>query len=191
MAKKSGSTWTDVKRAFLRLGQQDSTELVHELFELSSENKTFLISRLIPQDRGTMLTAYRKRMQEPFYPSRGGIGKLQFADARSAVKEYQKATNDVQGTLDLMLTFVESGNEFTHEYGDIDEPFYDAVEGMMERFAKLLLSPEGRHLFPVFEERIRDLAKASDGIGWGYSDSMADMIEQIMEEFEEQEESVE
>jgi hypothetical protein len=189
MAKKSGASWADVKRAFLALRQQGAVELVHELFNLSNENKSFLIGKLVPLDRETLLVAYRKRVEEPFYPSRGGIGKLQFADARSAVKEYQKATGDPQGTLDLMLTFVENGNDFTQEYGDIDEQFYNAVESMMERFVQLLLSAEGRHLFPVFEERIRDLAEASGGIGWGYSDSMSEMTARVLKEFAEREES--
>ena len=48
----------------------------------------------------------------------------------------EAATSDVGGTLDLMLTFVEMGNRFTKQFGDVDGPFYDAVLGMMEQFAK-------------------------------------------------------
>jgi hypothetical protein len=43
------------------------------------------------------------------------------------------------GTLDLMLTFVEMGTQFTAQYGDIDEPFYEGLELMLDDFRDLLL----------------------------------------------------
>jgi len=51
----------------------------------------------------------------------------------------------------------------------------------MDRFMKLLFSEEGRPFFPQFEERIRELQEDSGDIGWGYSDAMAEMTEEIFE----------
>jgi len=101
MGKQPG--WNDVKRAVSQLGQKDAIALIHDLFKLSTKNRDYLLSRFASLPREVLLPAYLKRMVEPFYPARGGIGDLQFADARAAIKEYEQATHDVQGVLDQML----------------------------------------------------------------------------------------
>ncbi len=74
-----------------------------------------------------------------------------FRDAKSIIAGYRKSTRDLRGTLDLMLTYVERGNAFTNDFGDIDEPFYDALINMLERFAtELRNSPARRELYAQF-----------------------------------------
>lgn len=73
--------------------------------------------------------------------------------------------------LDLMIHFVECGNGFTLEYGDIDEGFYDALVNMYVKAVKVtqdLPFPDRQS----FRERLRTLTESSEGIGWGYHDSL-------------------
>ena len=49
--------------------------------------------------------------EDQFHPKHG-YGKLQLSVARKAIAGYHKATGDLGGTLDLMLTDVEAGTDF-------------------------------------------------------------------------------
>lgn len=54
------------------------------------------------------------------------------------VADYQQLTGDDLSTLDLLLTLVETGTQFTAQYGDIDETFYEGPELMLDDFRDLL-----------------------------------------------------
>jgi len=68
---------------------------------------------------------------EQFYPARGEA-KLRFSEARKAINDYRKATGNLPGTTELLMTYVERGAEFTHKYGDIDQRFYNSVETALD-----------------------------------------------------------
>src|SRR5689334_11242652 len=96
----------------------------HQKLEQSADNKLFLATRLSPEVIGAeALEPYRKRIIVQFFPPRG-FGKLNLREARQAIRDYRKATSDLAGTLELMMTYVENGTAFTREYGDISEGFY-------------------------------------------------------------------
>lgn len=74
-----------------------------------------------------------------------------------------------------MLTYVENGTEFTCEFGDIDEPYYDSLESVLDEMVKLLRK-EGRDLYPRFQTRIQSLKRYAGKIGWGYGDYLGDQV---------------
>jgi hypothetical protein len=89
-----------------------------------------------------LLEKYRQRIKKNFLTA-DEWGRPQFPDMETAaqsVDDYRQLTGDILGTLDLMLTYVETGTGFTADFGDIDEPFYDALETMLEAFGDLLLA---------------------------------------------------
>lgn len=99
------------------------------------------------------------------------------------VADYQQLTGDDLGTLDLMLTFVEMGTQFTAQYGDIDEPFYQALELMLDDFRDLLL--DHPHLYEEgdFSLRLPRLARNAAWMGWGYGDYVTEQVSKIMYHF--------
>ena len=99
-------------------------------------------------------------------------------EARKAIRDYRKATGNLTGTIDLMLTYVENGTEFTHEFGDINESFYNSLESVLNEMAELLLG-EGSEFYPQFRERTQRLTIHADHIGWGYGDSLRDHVHHL------------
>ena len=76
---------------------------------------------------------------------------------------------------------MENGTRFTHEYGDIDERFYDSVESALDELAALLRG-EARGMYPQFRNRLARVEKLADGIGWGFHDFVQDVVGQLEEE---------
>ncbi|MBT7071390.1 MAG: hypothetical protein HN975_10940, partial [Anaerolineae bacterium] len=112
-------------------------------------------------------------------PKRKFPDNPRFRDAKKVITEYKKATKDLRGTLDLMLTYVERGHAFTNDFGDIDEPFYNTLLNMFERFAtELKMSPARRELYDLFRKRLLKM-RATSEIGWGYGDEIKDTVSEL------------
>jgi hypothetical protein len=79
------------------------------------------------------------------------------------------------------MTYVENGTRFTHEFGDIDERFYNSVESALEELAALLRG-EARGMYPQFRDRLARVEQKTDGIGWGFHDFVVDVVWQLEEE---------
>lgn len=128
-AKQAGPKGSDVKKRLQSRELPELLELVHELFKLSGENQTFLAARLLNDTASTFpLEPYRRRIEQVFYRRNGWPqDKLQLGVARKVIRDYQKATGNLPGTVELMLTYVDTGTAFTCSFGDIDAPFYNSL----------------------------------------------------------------
>lgn len=178
--KKSGC-WTKARQHLGDWSQPALLALVKDLYDVTPANRAFINARCqSEEDGGETLEAYRNKIVEQFYPKRGE-GKLKLGEARKAIREYRKATSNVAGVAELLMTYVENGVRFTCEYGDIDERFYNSVESVLNELADLLRG-EARELYPKFRERLANVEKLTDGIGWGFGDAVADTVGELENE---------
>jgi hypothetical protein len=181
MSEKKTTGWQKIRQQLDDWSKPALVALVKDLHDASPDNRDFLLARFQAEEgAGAALEKYRRKIVEQFFPARGD-GKLKLADARKAIRDYRRATGNLTGTIDLMLTYVENGTEFTHEFGDINESFYNSLESVLTEMAQLLMR-EGTELYPRSRERIRRLATLADGIGWGYGDAVRDQVYQLENE---------
>ena len=103
---------------------------------------------------------------------------------RKAIRDYRKATGNLSGTAELLMTFVETGTEFTRDYGDMDEAFYSSVESALLELAGLLRGA-AQCMYPQFSERLERVTEISEGIGWGFHDFVVDVIWQLKDDLAE------
>jgi hypothetical protein len=170
--------WSATRKSLAAWEPSALLGLVKDLYEASGSNRDFIQARCLTQEAGgAVLTSYRLKIKEPFFPKRGEA-KLKLGEARKAIREYRKATGHVAGVAELLMSYVEYGVEFTNEYGDIDERFYDSVESALEELATFLCH-EGRELYPQFEGRLAAIERATQGIGWGFHDTIAGVVEEL------------
>ena len=170
-----GASWSAISRQLKEWPRPALLALVKDLYDASSENRHFLHARFQAEDAGgEALEAYRRKIVAQFFPARGE-GKLRLAEARKAIRDYRKATGNVAGTIDLLLTYVENGTEFTADLGYGNEPYFNSLESAAEEM-KALLFKEERECYLKFEERIVRLEKFSDRIGWGYGDYLRELV---------------
>lgn len=177
------TTWTDLRKALNEFPPEKLVELLKGLHDLSPQNKAWLQAQVLPvgQDTGYLEDCRQKIIKLVYNPARKFPDMPRFRDAKKVISEYKKATKDLAGTLDLMLTYVERGHAFTNDFGDIDEPFYDALINMLDRFAlELKKSPARRELYDRFRTRLLKMNRTAD-IGWGYGDFVHDICGELEE----------
>jgi hypothetical protein len=162
--KKNTPTWIDVKRNIKDFNKGQLIDLIRDLFRLSANNKEFFHTRFsLSED---LLESYRRIIQDAIHPYLEDNETLDIGRAEDAIERYSKAIDDVKGETELMVFFVECGNNFTLSYGDIDDDFYDSVLLMYEKAIQNVteLSPEEQKLF---KERLHEIMESASGLGWG------------------------
>jgi hypothetical protein len=180
--------WTEIRRQLKASPNEALLEIIRGLYGLSAENKAYLRTTLSSTRQDMeLLEKSRRQVIRAIYPENTQNPHMpHFGESRQVIRAYQKATSDVSGTLDLMLTHIERGTLFTCDFGDIDEAFYLALETMLANAIQLLLkSPEAPRLYEIFSKRFENLSRKAGRIGWGYGDSVDQMVDELMEKFEE------
>ena len=182
MSKTTKPTWTAIRQHLKSLESDALIALIKDLHDSSPANRNFLHARITTAEGGAdSLASYRKRVIEPFYPSRGEA-KLKLGEARRAIREYRKATSNIPGTIELLLTYVEAGTRFTNEYGDIDERLYDSLSSALGEMAALL-KKEKPSAWLAVEQRLAKLDAETHFIGWGYGDHVSWIYEGLLKHF--------
>ena len=177
----SGPTWSDVNAAVVNLGQTQLVKLVADLYRLSKENQAFLHARFSVGD--DPLGPYKKTIHECMYPDVFSNQPVQVSKAKRTISSYSKAVGDPLGEAELMTFPVECGNNFTADFGDIDEAFYDALIRMYRRaIDKVLSLPEEQR--SEFKDRLEAIMSSSSDIGWGYHDMLSDDYDEAFPEDE-------
>jgi hypothetical protein len=169
--------WTEVKAELQRLKRGDLVSLLRDLFELSPDNRNFLIARFSKRGGRVGVETYRTIVVERFYLSGGGFGDLDLDRARKAIADYRKATDDLAGALELMLTFLESGAALMNDVGIHDETFYYQLSVVLADFIDLVY--EHPELYSQFARRLCEVREQSGSAGWGYGDYATEALYEV------------
>lgn len=174
---KSGG-WSAVRQQLTAWEKPALLALVKDLYAASDVGRDLVNARCEPaQSTEAILEKYRRKIVGQFFPARG-FGKLKLGEARQAIRDYRKATGSAEGTAELLMTYVENGADFTRQFGDIDERFYNSVESALAELTSLLRH-EARGMYPQLEDRLAKAEQLASGIGWGFGDFVSDTVAQL------------
>ncbi len=180
-ATKKSSGWSAVRQQLAAWEKPVLLALVKDLYEAGTENRDFIQARCqAGEGSNEALERYRSKIVEQFFPTRG-FGKLKLGEARKAIHDYHKATGNLSGKAELLMTYVENGTRFTRKYGDIDERFYNSVGSALDELAALLRG-KAQGIYPQFRDRLARVEQMTKGIGWGFHDFVAEVVEELEEE---------
>lgn len=179
---KRNPSWSDIKKAIAGYDRAALVGLISDLYASSALNKTFLHARFSTGEDA--LKPYLKIIEDALYPDVYKNKPVQIAKAKKAISDYTKAAGEPVGILDLMLTFVETGTEFTVNFGDIDEGFYLALERMYYKALQLVRTMD-KSTIVDFYDRFEDLVTSTRNIGWGYHDALEEMFRSAFPEDED------
>ncbi len=176
--------WSTVRPHLASWDKPALLALVKDLYAASEVGRDLVNARCQPAESAAVtLEKYRRRIVEQFFPDRG-FGKLKLGEARKAIRDYRKATGNVEGTVELLMTYVENGTSFTQQFGDIDERFYNSIESALTELAALLRG-EARGMYPQVSDRLARAAQQAEDIGWGFGDFVGDAVAQLHDDLGE------
>lgn len=178
-------TWRDVKKMIGEWSNDQFVGLVQDLYELNAGNADFLHARLlasVSDDEG--LTPFKERIRKAVNPREPWKQDVRLSEGRKAISDYKKASGDKRNLLRLMVYYVQCGNDFTLEFGDIDENFYDSLCSMVEGIKERLLIEDDRELASeLLPMLVREFERIDGQMGWGYPDELGDHIAELREHF--------
>jgi hypothetical protein len=158
----------------MRLEPAELVDIIQQLYQLNSDNKVFLTSRLLTElDVEALAAPYRKTIQQVFNPPRG-FPSLKLRAGRKALTDFKRACSDPKAVADLLIFYVEQGVICTNNYGDINESFYSSLESVYAEAIKVI-SAVGADLVEELRPRMRGIVRKTSGMGWGFHDALSDM----------------
>lgn len=174
MKKDKAPTWTSLKPKLAEKDHAALLRLVADLFSLNEDNRRFITTRYSGSSNN--MAPYRKIISDSLYPDVVENEPIKLAAGKKAISDYFKATKDKVGQLELMVYYLETGNQFTLDYGDITESFYSSLESMLDRILSAL-KKQPEDMNGQYLPRLRSVVESAKGIGWGYYDYMSNAID--------------
>lgn len=157
------------------LSKQQLLEIIGDLCSLNEDVRLFLETRLM--NSPVSIEPYRKKICAAFRVDPIYDENLEWHIADRAVEQYRIAAGDEQGLAELLILYVKKANNYTLEYGDIDEAYYEAMEEAFQTaVAHLVFLREKQKNIDGFVEELRGIVKSTSGIGWGYHDALCEMF---------------
>ena len=123
------------------------------------------------------LYSARKEAKEylEFYPKRRREPQTRFSVCRKAVADFKKLKPSADALAELMVSYMEWATQFTYDYGDMWEQYYDSVESNFDKTVKHIAA---NGLWEKYDKRLQQCVKWSEGNGYGFADAVADMYEE-------------
>lgn len=162
-----------LKKYLSKLTQEQVIDVILELYDARKEAKEYLEFYMNPND-DSKLEEYKKIIYNEFYPRRGEP-KCRFSVCRKAVSDFKKLKPSSSCIADLMLFYIETGVNFTAEYGDMWEQYYTALENNFDKAMEFIYQ---NGYLDELRPRIEKMLKLSEKCGWGFPDTLYDIYYQ-------------
>jgi len=157
----------EVKNNLKNLNKNQLIDLIGELYNKNKSVKEFFDFYVNPNEN-ELLSKYREKVFETFYPQSGFGYNLK--EGKKAISDFKKLGISDDNLADLMLFYVETGVEFTNDFGDINESFYSSLE---KTYVQALTLMSKNRLLEKFAKRAEKVMTDTSDIGWGFHDYIA------------------
>lgn len=148
------------------------------MYDAIKPAKDYLEYYLSPDEKA-VYEKYKKVITDEFYPTtKYRNPKLRFSVARKAIAEFRALKPAPELLADLMLTLGEQDCEFTYDFGEMTEGFYNSAYNNLEAALKFI---KQNNLLDNFKLRCYKCIKWASVCGYGFRDE----IEQLVSDYYE------
>lgn len=162
----------ELKKHLQSLTKEHVIEQVLELYSNCKPAKEYFEYFLNPDEKGKF-EKYKAIIVNEFYTNTLiGIGKLRFSVAKKAITDFRALKPSPELLADLMVTLPETACQFTNEYGDMSEQYYNSAVNNFETALKFL---QKNNLLQQFEDRCEDCVKYAEPCGYGFPDEISQL----------------
>jgi|SRR5690606_18300201 len=164
-----------LKKELLKLSKEQLIEQILDLYGKNKSIKTFYDFYLNPQNEKELLKKCKRVIRKEFNVERPERSGLKFSVAKRAITELKNLQVSPETIADAMLYLAESACEFTSEWGDMDESFYNAA---WNNFGAALKFMDKQGLLDDFKLRAEQCTLWASPCGYGFADDIADIYYQ-------------
>ena len=159
------------------MDKSEVISLILEMYDIKKEIKEYLDYITNPNEKEQFEKA-KQIIENEYFPIKG-LPKERLSIAKKAISDFSKLKPSPELEAELMIFLVECGCQFTHAYGDINEPFYISMEKNFERALKFI---EKHGLLEKFRPNAERCLEWSSDCGWGFADGIADTFYEYYQE---------
>jgi hypothetical protein len=158
---------SELKKELKSFEKDKLIELFLDLYKKNKAVKEYF-DYFINPDEQALFNKFRDKIYESFYPKRGVNYNLKVG--KKAIAEFKKFDPSPILIAELTLFYVETGVEFTIDFGDLGESFYSSMESTFLTALKIM---HKERLLDNFAERVENLiSRLDENLGWGFEDTM-------------------
>ena len=157
-----------------KLEEYSKQELQKIIIDLFKNNKAVdeALSLVILGDeyKQDLLDKYKKKLYKIFNPSNIVRTGFSLEKAQAILNEFACVCIEDDGHLygELALYFAECATEFTMDYGDMDEDFYEALGDAYHD--AVVIAGDNEQLYKLWKNRLEKIMHEFAGFGWGMED---------------------
>ncbi len=167
--------WEKMKGSLEAYSKSELIELLADLYKVSEEAGLFLGGRF--DQSPVALQPYLRKLKKALSADLIYDEVIDWVTADRVISNYRIASGNHDGLAKLLITYAYEANQFTLEYGDIDEGYYESVEGAFQKAVDhlLLMEQQGEPIASHVKE-LEDIVDSTSDIGWGYPDTLGDIF---------------
>lgn len=162
-----------LKKLLATMDKSDIVSLVLEMYDTKKEIKEYLDYYVSPNEK-EQFEKYKKIIQSE-YSLTTHMPKTRLSVAKKAISDFSKLNPSPELEAQLMILLVECGCQFTYNYGDMWEGFYD---GMYNNFARALKFMQKHKLLEQFRPNVERCVKWASPCGYGFADAISDLFDE-------------
>lgn len=129
-------------------------------------------------DTEAIVAEYKQRIKEEYFPKRG-FGKASSSASNKVIADFRKIAVHKKDLVDLLLYRAEMMLEFTNDYGDMDEPFYNSLGTSFRKGCELI---KKERLESYYRTYCQELVNKARNFGWGMYDELYTYYHECFEE---------
>jgi hypothetical protein len=174
MATKTNTpSWSDVKTKLLDFDRAGLLGLLQNLYAANKDNQAFFHARLSLGD--DVLKPYKVTIDRWLWPDMFKNQDTSVAKAKKPIADYKKAIGQAEGLAELMVFYCERAAGFSHEVGQQDEGYFDALVRMFEQALKTIASLADAQR-QLLWGRLDVVRRTCHNFGYGVGDEMDDLL---------------
>lgn len=169
---------TELKKHLQSLTKEQVIEQVLELYGNCKPAKEYLEYLLNPDEK-EQFNKFKTIIINEFYPKGNRFNpSIRFSVAKKAIADFRTLKPSTELLSDLLVTLPETACQFTNEYGDMSEQYYNSAVNNYEGALKYL---QQNNLLPDFKDRCKNCVKYAEPCGYGFAEEISRLYSEYYE----------
>lgn len=151
------------------MNQEELVKIISDLFKTNKSVEARLNLLILGDEYGNeLLEKYKKQLYKIFNPSNIVRTGFSLDRAQMVLSDFADICDSGRWYGDLALYFAECATDFTMNYGDINEKFYDSLGDAYHD--AVAVASEDEDLYKLWKDRLEYIYHEFSGFGWGMDD---------------------